>query len=152
MIARGFSRLTTSVSCGPAKAVLSSIASAPSLDSATIASTKPRWLRHITPTPSPSSTPASESAFASRFERSSSSANVSAPRSSTIASASGYSAAAAAKPPAGVNPQRWTAASARGGRSGRSGRTSRASPEHRRGVQAVTDQARPGGEQVERPQ
>src|SRR5919199_80610 len=126
MIARGSSRLMTSVSWGPAKAVLSSIAFAPSLASATMASTKPRWLRHITPTPSPSRTPSSASALARRLERSLSSLKLSVPRSSMTASASGYSAAAAAKPPAGVKPQRVMAASARGGRSGRTGRTSRA--------------------------
>src|SRR5919199_4815780 len=126
MTARGFSRLMTSVSCGPAKAVLSSIASAPSLASATMASTKPRWLRHMTPTPSPARTPWSASALASRFERSSISLKLGAPRSSMTASAPGYRAAAAAKPPAGVKPQRVMAAIARGGRSGRTGRTSRA--------------------------
>ena len=50
---RGSSRRATSASCGPAKAVLRNSALAPSLDAATSASTKPRWLRHMIATPSP---------------------------------------------------------------------------------------------------
>jgi hypothetical protein len=45
MIAFGFSRSATSVSCGPENAVLRNSALAPSFEQATTASTKPRWLR-----------------------------------------------------------------------------------------------------------
>ena len=69
MSAFGFSRCTTSVICGPANAVFRYSASAPSFDSATVDSMKPRWLRHMTPTPSPSTTPWSESACARAFVR-----------------------------------------------------------------------------------
>ena len=69
MSATGFSRLTTSVICGPAKAVLRYSAWAPSFEHATVASMKPRWLRIMIATPSPSLTPASESECASAFVR-----------------------------------------------------------------------------------
>ena len=50
--------------------VLRNIAFAPSFEQATIASTKPRWLRIIRPTLSPSLTPSSERAWAIALERS----------------------------------------------------------------------------------
>ena len=125
--------------------MLSSIALAPSLESATSASTKPRWLRHITPTPSPLlSMPRSESAFASRLERSSSSARISAPRLSMIASASGErrrGGEAAAHLSAGPPRARAAGGRLQGGRAGPS--------RDRRRVQAVAEETGPG-EQVER--
>ena len=89
MSATGFSRLTTSVICGPAKTVLRYSAWAPSFEHATVASMKPRWLRHMIATPSPSPTPASESACASAFVRRWTCSKVSVPSSSTIAAPSG---------------------------------------------------------------
>ncbi len=47
MSAFGFSRLATSVSCGPENAVFMNSALAPSLEHATTASIQPRWLRHM---------------------------------------------------------------------------------------------------------
>ena len=95
MSATGFSRLTTSVICGPAKAVLRYSAWAPSLEQATVASMKPRWLRHMMATPSPSLTPASESEWASALVRRWTSSKVSVPSSSMIAVAPGSRIAAA---------------------------------------------------------
>ncbi len=89
MSARGFSRFVTSVSCGPAKAVFRYTASAPSFDTATVASTKPRWLRHMIPTLSPSTTPSSESEWASAFVRTFTSEKLSVPSSSMIIGSSG---------------------------------------------------------------
>ncbi len=83
---------------------------------------KPRWLRTITPTLWPSSTPASESEEASAFERRWTSSNVSVPSSSMIAVSCGKRIADAAKPAAGVGPQRRISPSVRRMRSGRSGR------------------------------
>ena len=54
MIACGCSRSITPCSCGPAKSVFISRTVAPSFEQAKIASTKPRWLRHMTATDSPS--------------------------------------------------------------------------------------------------
>jgi hypothetical protein len=62
---------------------------APSFEHATVASMKPRWLRHMIATPSPSTMPASLSACASAFVRSWTSRKVSVPSSSTIAVSSG---------------------------------------------------------------
>ena len=89
MSATGFSRLTTSVICGPAKAVLRYSAWAPSFEHATVASMKPRWLRIMIAIASPSLTPASESEWASAFVRRWTSSKVSVPSSSTIAVPSG---------------------------------------------------------------
>ncbi len=50
MTAWGCSRSITPSSCGLAKSVLSSSTDAPSLAQAKTASTKPRWLRHMTAT------------------------------------------------------------------------------------------------------
>src|SRR5215212_5337130 len=63
MIASGFSRWATSVSCGPANAVFMYRQVIPSFDAATVASMKPRWLRHITAIVSPSPRPSSSQAF-----------------------------------------------------------------------------------------
>src|ERR671914_648913 len=60
MTATGSSRSATSASCGPENAVFMNIAFAPSLLTATYASTQPRWLRHMIATPSPALTPARE--------------------------------------------------------------------------------------------
>ncbi len=57
MTATGSSRSSTSVICGPAKAVFRYSAPAPSFEQATVASMKPRWLRHMIATPSPSEMP-----------------------------------------------------------------------------------------------
>ena len=95
MIALGFSRSQTSVSCGPLKAVLRNSTCAPSFEQATSVSTKPRWLRIISPTLSPSLTPASDSACAIALERSWISRKVTVPRSSMTAVLSGMRAAAA---------------------------------------------------------
>ncbi len=58
---------------------------APSFEQATTDSTNPRWLRHISPTLSPSAMPASASPCASALVRSSISRNVSVPSSSITA-------------------------------------------------------------------
>ena len=89
MIATGFSRFATSVSCGPDEGGVEVEASPPSFDTATVASMKPRWLRHMIPTPSPSLRPASESAWASALVRRCTSSKVSVPSSSTIIVSSG---------------------------------------------------------------
>ncbi len=78
--------------------------SAPSLEAAIVASTKPRWLRHISATPSPSPTPSSRSAWASELERASISPKVSSPSSSTRPTWSGARTASDVKPPAGPGP------------------------------------------------
>ena len=65
--------------------VFSSSTLAPSLPHATIDSTMPAWLRHITATRLPCRTPCSASPFASRVVRWSTSRNVSVPSSSAIA-------------------------------------------------------------------
>ena len=85
MSALGFSRLATSVSWGPENAVLRNSTLAPSFEHATTASTKPRWLRHMTPTLSPASMPSAFRALASAFVRAWTSAKVSVPSSSMIA-------------------------------------------------------------------
>ena len=72
-----------------AKAVLRYSACAPSFDSAIVVSMKPRWLRHMIATPSPSRIPSSASAWASALVRSCTSRNVTVPSSSTIATSSG---------------------------------------------------------------
>ena len=89
MIAFGFSRSATSVSCGPENDVLRNSACAPSFEHATTASTKPRWLRAMIATLSPSLTPSSASAWASAFVRCWISRNVSWPSSSISATSSG---------------------------------------------------------------
>ena len=81
--------MTTSVICGPANIVLRYSALAPSFEQATVASMKYRWLRHITATPSPSTIPASDSAWASAFVRRWTCSNVSVPNSSTMAASCG---------------------------------------------------------------
>ena len=95
MTAFGFSRLATSVSCGPENAVLRKSALAPSLEHASTDSIQPRWLRHMIATPSPSSIPSACSARASALVRSSSSLKLSVPSSSITAGASGNLRAAA---------------------------------------------------------
>jgi hypothetical protein len=95
MIAAGFSRSSTSAICGAANAVLRYRMSAPSLATATVASTNPRWLRHISATPSPSLTPSPERASASALVRRSMSPKVSDPRSSMRPISSGSRAASA---------------------------------------------------------
>ena len=82
--------------------------SAPSLATAIEASMKPRWLRHMTATESPSPTPRSDSARASELERRCSSPQVSSPSSSITPTWWGERAASVAKPPAGPVPQRCT--------------------------------------------
>ena len=62
---------------------------APSFAHATVASMIPRWLRHRIATLSPAPIPACDQARASAFVRRWTSANVSDPRSSTIAMPSG---------------------------------------------------------------
>jgi hypothetical protein len=69
--------------------VLRKIAFAPSLEAAIVASMKPRWLRHMIATPSPTPIPSAASAWASAFERSWTSRKVSVPESSMIATSSG---------------------------------------------------------------
>jgi hypothetical protein len=75
---------------------LSSRMSAPSLPSAAIASTKPRWLRHMTATRSPSATPEAARPAAIALLRVSISAKVAVPLSSMIAGVPGNRAADAA--------------------------------------------------------
>src|SRR4051794_28505373 len=67
---------------------------------------KPRWLRHITPTPSPGPIPIAAKEWASALERRCSRSQLSAPRSSTIASSCGWWIAAVVTPVAGEAPQR----------------------------------------------
>ena len=126
-IPTGFSRLTTSVSCGPANAVFRYSAWAPSLAIATVASMKPRWLRHMIATPSPSLMPASAKELESAFVRSSISRQVSVPRSSTTAGSSGWMTAPVMKPAAGLRPQRASVIAALTSLSGRTGRMTPAS-------------------------
>ena len=95
MTALGFSRLATSVSCGPENAVLRNRALAPSFEQASTASIQPRWLRHITATLSPASIPSARSPWASEFVRSCTSRNESVPSSSMTAGSSGKLRAAA---------------------------------------------------------
>ena len=92
-MALGFSRLQTSVICGPANIVLRYSALAPSLEHATVASMKPRWLRQRIATPSPSPMPRSLHALASALVRSWISLKVSVPSSSTMPMLSGRRAA-----------------------------------------------------------
>ena len=84
---------------------------------------KPRWLRHMIATPSPSLTPSSASAWASALVRSWTSLKVSVPSSSMIAGSSGIArgGGACSRRPAWAEAQQRVA----GGhsRSGRSGRT-----------------------------
>ena len=89
MIAFGFSRSATSVSCGPENDVFMNSAWAPSFEQATTDSTKPRWLRAMIATLSPSLTPSSASACASALVRSWISRNVSCPSSSISPTSSG---------------------------------------------------------------
>src|SRR3954452_19117107 len=86
-----------------------------------VVSTKPRWLRHMTATLEPWPTPASRSACASAFVRRWTSANVSVPRSSTIAVAVGWRIALTVYPAAGVGPKRCSASTALATLSGRVG-------------------------------
>ena len=92
--------------------------SAPSLAAAMLASTKPRWLRHMIATPSPGPTPRVRSASASRLLRSCSSPKVSSPSSSTTPSRSGTRIAIEANPPAGPAPQRSSVVPTRASRCG----------------------------------
>ena len=95
MTALGFSRLATSVSCGPEKAVFRNSAFAPSFVHATTESIQPRWLRHMIATLSPAPMPSLRSAWASAFVRSSTSLKVSVPSSSITAGSFGKFFAAA---------------------------------------------------------
>jgi hypothetical protein len=70
--------------------VLRNSAWAPSFEQATIASTKPRWLRHSSATLSPSPIPSSLQAWASAFVRRWTSPKVSEPASSMIETSSGW--------------------------------------------------------------
>ena len=81
MTALGFSRLATSLSWGPLKAVLRKSALAPSLEQASTASIQPRWLRHMIATPSPALIPSAARALASAFVRASSCLKLSVPSS-----------------------------------------------------------------------
>ena len=67
------SRPATSRSWGAAKSVFSSTIRAPHLAAANVASMNPRWLRTRIATPSPGPSPRSRQAFATAFERASSS-------------------------------------------------------------------------------
>src|SRR6186997_488 len=67
---------------------------------------KPRWLRHMTPTPSRGPIPILTSEWASALLRRCSRSQLRAPRSSTIASSCGWWIAAVATPVAGEAPQR----------------------------------------------
>ena len=79
---------------GRAKAVFRYRACAPSFEQETVTSTKPRWLRHMIATPSPSPMPASERACASALVRRCISSKVTVPSSSTIATSWGLRIAA----------------------------------------------------------
>ena len=103
------SRATTSASCGPEKPVLSSRASAPRRAQAVSASTKPRWLRTSSATVSGGPPGSSRSATARASARSSSARQVSEPRSSMIAVASGIRAAESDTPASAFMPVRRSA-------------------------------------------
>src|SRR3954462_2534105 len=126
-MALGFSRLQTSVICGPANIVLRYSALAPSLEQATVASMKPRWLRQRIPTPSPSPIPRSLHALASALVRWWISRKVSVPSSSTMPILSGRRTLEIVYPAAGVGPQRSIVAAICTARSGRIGRRTPAS-------------------------
>ncbi len=117
----GSSRRITSVICGPANAVFRYKALAPSFEHASVASMKPRWLRHMIATLSPSLMPAARISCASAFVRRCTSSKVNVPRSSTIASRSGKRAAEPVYAAAGVGPQRLRAMTDRTARSGLTG-------------------------------
>ena len=123
-MAAGCSRAMTSRSCGAANPVLSCKLVAPSFASAAVASTKPQWLRHSTPTTVPCPIAASRNPCASALLRRCSSSKVSVRRSSTTATLSGYRAASATKPPAMVGPHLRSAIALRTSRSGRMGSSS----------------------------
>ena len=65
----------TSAICGPANAVFRYSALAPSLEHATVASTKPRWLRHMIATPSCSPMPSRRASARLLVRRATSSAD-----------------------------------------------------------------------------
>src|SRR4051794_18746467 len=88
---------------------------------------KPRWLRHITPTPSPGPIPICASECASALERRCSRCQLKPPRSSTIASSCGWWIAAVVTPRAGEAPQRRKALPIFSALSGRIGSTMPAS-------------------------
>src|SRR5215212_10912743 len=67
---------------------------------------KPRWLRHMIPTPSPGPIPIAAKEWASALERRCRRSQLRAPRSSTIASSCGWWIASVATPVAGEAPQR----------------------------------------------
>ena len=70
--ARAGASVLATDACAEALALVERNARANGVDveTATVDSMKPRWLRHMIPTPSPSTMPASESACASAFVRS----------------------------------------------------------------------------------
>ena len=89
------SRPTTSETWPAARPVLSSTTSIPAVEAPPSSSTRPRWLRHSSPTRSPAETPWARSTWAARSHEASRAAYVTSPRvSSTTATASGDRAAA----------------------------------------------------------
>src|SRR5215213_2367505 len=80
---------------------------------------KPRWLRHMIPTPSPKPIPIFARACARALDRRCTCSKVSEPLSSTIAIASGCLIAAVVIPVAGEAPQRTSVVAVRAARSGR---------------------------------
>src|SRR6266545_4184355 len=119
----GSSRSTTSASWGAANAVFRYSPFAPSFDTASVASTKPRWFRHMIATPSPAPTPSAANPRAMALERRCTSAQLSSPISSTSTVRSGVLIEAAAIAAAGDAPQRASTRSINASLSGRTGRT-----------------------------
>src|SRR3954453_1668538 len=88
---------------------------------------KPRWLRHMIATPSPSPTPPSSSPRAIALERECTSEKLSVPASSSIIGSSGWFTAAPAIPAAGDAPHRASRTAIAASLSGRTGRITPAS-------------------------
>src|SRR3954451_15478120 len=88
---------------------------------------KPRWLRHMIATPSPSPTPPSASPRAIALERECTSEKLSVPASSSIIGSSGWFTAAPAIPAAGEAPHRESSTAIAASLSGRTGRITPAS-------------------------